>query len=161
MGYNKKENKKRNEKEDDNVERILSDFITSNIPEPEEMFEDEEIEPLYLRNICSFLLNFTPEELHVIACILAIIISNCFTYEEKDVIGSFLSALAGNIFLLDSQKILIEEAKEEKEAIERQKKEAIARQKAKIQKAKEKREIEDIKEQLKRIEDILNNQLNL
>lgn len=161
MGYNNNEKKKKNEKETDSVERILNDFIAHSIPEPEEAIEAERIQPLELKNICSFLLIFTPEELNVIACILGVIISNAFTYEEKDVIGSFLSTLSSNIFLLDAQKFLIETAREEQKAIEIQCKEALAREKAKIQKAREKKEIEDMKEQLNRIEDLLNKQLNL
>ncbi|QVK18803.1 hypothetical protein KHQ81_03570 [Mycoplasmatota bacterium] len=161
MSYKNKKKQQMNKKETNNKKRNLNDFIANNIPDLEELIEDEECEPLDLRNICSFLLIFTPEELTIIATILAIIISNCFTYEEKDVIGSFLSTLASNIFLLDSQKFLIETAQEEQKLIEEQCKEALIREQIKNQKEKEKKEIEDIKNQLKRIEDLLNKQLNL
>ncbi len=152
------------DKEKKNEERIQSEPIT--YPEIEE--QEETIPPIDTSNLCSWLLIFTPEELSILACILAILVSVYLTIEEKAVVGSFLTAFSDNLFLIAAQQSLIDSALNKQKEIDDLKKEIINKKHEKEQKKidqKEKlatqQELETIKEQLKRIEILLNKQLKI
>ncbi len=100
---------------------------------------------LDLRNACSFLLLFTPEELNIIATILSIIIAKPLTIEEQVVVGSFLTALADNILLIAAQLDLLQSAIDEQKELEN--------------KTKDKQELDDIKKELKELKDLINKSL--
>lgn len=69
-----------------------------------------------IKNLCSFLLIFSPEELVVFSSILGIIIASQLTIEEQNVLGAFLTSLADNIFLISAQLSLINSAIDEQKA---------------------------------------------
>jgi hypothetical protein len=98
------------------------------------------------RNLYSTLLIFSKEELVVIATILGIIIANQLTVEEQAVMGSFFTLLADTILLMASQQALIQAAIDEQKNFINKKEEDKEKELAK-------KEIDSIKQQLKKLEE--------
>lgn len=57
-----------------------------------------------VRNFCSWLLNFKPYELPILAYAIAVLLSETFTIQERTVIGSIFSSISTNTFLIAAQQ---------------------------------------------------------
>lgn len=57
-----------------------------------------------VKNFCSWLLNFKEYELPLLTYAISILLSETFTIQERTVIGSIFSTIAGNTFLIAAQQ---------------------------------------------------------
>jgi len=57
-----------------------------------------------VKNFCSWLLNFKPYELPILAYAIAVVLSETFTIQERTVIGSVFSSISTNTFLIAAQQ---------------------------------------------------------
>ena len=57
-----------------------------------------------IKNFCSWLLNFKEYELPFLTYAISILLSETFTIQERTVIGSIFSTIAGNTFLIAAQQ---------------------------------------------------------
>lgn len=86
----------------------------NNCDQPSNGIEQEKIN---FRNLCSWLLTFSPSDLVVLATIFSIIIAKYFNSNEQAVIGNFFQAIGQNIGLISTQVELQNASEEEKQKL--------------------------------------------
>lgn len=57
-----------------------------------------------VKNFCSWLLNFKEYDLPLLTYAISVILAESFTIQERTVIGSIFSTIAGNTFLIAAQQ---------------------------------------------------------
>lgn len=122
-----------------------------NSPENNNQFNigNSENDFVNLKNICSWLLIFSPIELAVISTILAAIVSNNLTIEEQVVLGSFAGAFGSELQLIAAQYDLMESARIELEELKEKDK-----NQNEIKELKEK--LEESNKKIEKLEELLN-----
>ncbi|MDF2700119.1 MAG: hypothetical protein K0Q49_1675 [Haloplasmataceae bacterium] len=116
-------------------------------------------EQIDFRNLCSWLLIFSPSELSILTSILAIIISSQLTIEEQAVVASFFVAVSDNIFLISAQQLLIQSAKDLQNQVIERKKEEEEKAKEELEKEQKAKELNDLKNKIEKLEEQLNHHL--
>ena len=69
-----------------------------------------------VKNFCSWLLNFKEYDLPLLAYAFSVILAESFTIQERTVIGSIFSTIAGNTFLIAAQQGFIIQFKDANKA---------------------------------------------
>lgn len=113
-----------------------------------------------IRNLCSWLLKFSPIELSVISTITAILIASELTVEEQAVVGGFLDSTSDMILLISAQELLIQAAMDTEKKLQDHAKSKVEQTKVNMEKQAQINEINDLKKQLKALEAKMNDHLD-
>lgn len=83
-------------------------FVYGDFMNPEMDFAGDEFlndfDQQNVKNFCSWLLNFKEYELPLLTYAISVVLAESFTIQERTVIGSLFSTIAGNTFLIAAQQ---------------------------------------------------------